>query len=346
MKASWVCLFLFSILIPTLAAEYEVDGKIEQTIYNRDGSVAILQKSQFTVFVRDCAWLIRTTQNDTNGRPVTARETACVNGAEIYEVAGRSDAGNTRAGRGSPSANLATVVSNNVPVGRNNGYFVSHLWMMFASGCYFASLTNDLITPVYDVNASVDVNPNYKLKAKWGLTDGPGSLPLNVIFTNDIVGSPIIATYTATGVTNAGAINIPSGFVFEHRINFTAGFLPGPFLPGKKYPEYGIRKRAVATVTAVRPHCSRSDLTPTAKGKTMVLDQRPLQEPGSKASPTNLTYYVVQDGVQRLPYAKAKKDYVVRKTPPKPVSRGIIFVVLFLPTALFLSYLLLNRKKG
>jgi hypothetical protein len=77
-RASWL-----------FAGEYEVDGQLEQTIYNFDGSVATFHKSQFTVFVRDCAWLVRTTQSNTNGKPVAASETACVNGKEIYDVSGR-----------------------------------------------------------------------------------------------------------------------------------------------------------------------------------------------------------------------------------------------------------------
>jgi hypothetical protein len=236
-------------------------------------------------------------------------------------------------------------VSNNVPVGETDGYYVCHLWLMYASGCYFTSLTTNRLTPVYDSNASADVEPDLKRKAKWELIDGPGSLPKSVVYSNDY-GDAVDATYTATGMTNAGTIKMPSGFVFERRIRRGAGFAPGPIAPDKKSSEYGIRKRAVATVTAVRPYCSRSDLTPTAKGKTMVLDRRPLQEPGSKASPTNLTYYVVQDGVQWLPFEKAKKAYVVPQAPQKHVSRGIVVVILLLPTALFASFWLLTRKRG
>lgn len=311
------CLLL-GIVVKVSAAEYEVDGQIEQTLYERDGSVATLQKSQFTVFVRDCSWLIRTTQNDTNGRPVTARETACVNGTEIFEVSGRADYGNTATGRRSPSLNTASIVSNNVPVGQRDGYFVCHIWQMFASGCYFQNRSNSWLTPAYDSNASVGVQPDLKRKAEWDLIDGPGSLPKSVVYYNGYGFNPVDATYTATGVTNAGTIKIPSGFVFEARTS--RNFLPGPIEPGGTIPDYGIRKRTVATVTAVRPACSRSDLTPIAKGKTMVIDQRPQQEPSPEVPATNVTYYIVQDGVQWLPIEKAKKAYVVPIAPPKPAQ--------------------------
>ena len=359
------CLLL-GLVMQISAAEYEVDGQLEQTIFKQDGGVSTFHKSQFTVFVKDCAWLIRTTESDTNGKPFSVRETACINGTEIYDVAGGADGRNTAAGGGSPSSGLALIFSNTVPVGRNYGYYVGHLWEMFASGCYFAGLTNDLITPVYDVNASVDVNPNKKLKAKWELTDGPGSLPLNVTYFRDSEGAPIDATYKATGVTNAGTIKIPSGFVFEERISFWEGYLRAPLQPGQKYSEYSILKRVVATVTAVRPYCTRKDLTPVATGKTIVIDQR-LEVPGSEASLKNLPYYVVQDGVRWLPLSDAKLAYVKPRvwsqaaqtppitvqvkpkptqTPPKKVSPAIIVVILLVPAAFVMVFWLLSRKRG
>jgi hypothetical protein len=346
MKASWACPILFSAVVTVSAAEYEVEGNIEQAIYKRDGSVATLQKSQFTVFVRDCSWLIRTTQNNTNGKPVAASETACVNGTEIFEVAGRTDNANTGAGQRSPPMNMASIVSNNIPVGQNAGYSVCHLWLMFASGCYFQNRSNKWLTPVYDSNASANVRPDLKREAEWDLIDGPESLPKRVVYYNHNFGRNIDAIYTATGLTNAGTTKIPNGFVFEYRMN--RNFLPGPIEPGQTFPSYGIYKRAVATVTAVRPYCSRKDLTPTAKGKTMVIDQRAWQDPASQVPVTVLKYYVVQDGVKWLPFAKAKEAYYVGGHPPpvKPVSRRIIFAMLLLPTVLFASFWLLTRKRA
>ena len=45
--------------------------------------------------------------------------------------------------------------SNNVPVGEADDDFLCHLWLMFASGCYFENLATNWLTPVYDINASV-----------------------------------------------------------------------------------------------------------------------------------------------------------------------------------------------
>ena len=85
---SWVwCVFFCLLLngvVTVSAAEYEVDGQIEQTLYNWDGSVQSVEQAKFTVFVRDCSWLIQTTYLDKDGKPFAIDETACTNGGLIY----------------------------------------------------------------------------------------------------------------------------------------------------------------------------------------------------------------------------------------------------------------------
>src|ERR1017187_9997778 len=70
----------------TSAAQYEVDGQIEQTLYKMDGSVQSEGKTPFTVFVNDASWLIQTTNLDVDGNPLTVVETASTNGGVIYSV--------------------------------------------------------------------------------------------------------------------------------------------------------------------------------------------------------------------------------------------------------------------
>src|SRR5438093_1159462 len=73
-----VCLLL-NTTFTALAGEYEVDGEIAQTLFKHDGSVQLVRRSTFTVFVRDCSWVIQTTDHDENGTPLISRETACTN---------------------------------------------------------------------------------------------------------------------------------------------------------------------------------------------------------------------------------------------------------------------------
>jgi hypothetical protein len=249
-----------------VAGEYQVDGEIVDTLYKQDGGIQLVQRSKFTVFVKDCSWLIQTTDHDEAGSPTIARETGCANGGEIYQVDGPVKKESLVGGMGEAGGwNFASVFSNTVPVGPGEGRVVGHLWMMFASGCYFANLSNNWVKPVYDLNALEDIRPDYMKEAAWKLLGGAGSLPSNVLFAD--------ARYVATGVTNAGNVLIPSGFVFEQRVNGDT-FKPVPLLPGDSVPAYHIRQQAVATVTAIRPVCSRDDLLPSAAGFTTVVDHR------------------------------------------------------------------------
>jgi hypothetical protein len=290
---------LLSAAVTASAAEYEVDGEIVQTIFWHDGNVQLVKRSAFTVFVKGPSWLIHTTDEDLNGEPLV-RETACANGAEIYEVEGHLTQDNAIANPRAPlDWNVASIVSNNVPVGQTDDYFVCHLWLMFASGCYFEHPATNWLTPVFDSNASVAVDPTLKREAKWELISGPGSLPLSVVY---LEGARLTnATYAATGVTNAGEIPMASGFVFEERVGY--GFGPGTILSGDSVPTYRIRKHAVATVTAVRPMCSRRELLPTAKGMTMVSDQRLAHA----TTPIECTTYIVRNGVRWVSVAEAKR---------------------------------------
>jgi hypothetical protein len=327
----WSLFFASSI---SSAAEYELDGHIEQKLYNGDGTVELLKKSEFAVFMRDCSWLIETTDLDQSGGRDIMRQTGCANGKEIYEVEGRLRKQNHNGVR---DWNMATIVSNNVPVGLNEGYSVGHLWQMFASGCYFASLSTNWLTPVYDVNASVMVDPSLKREAKWNLIDGPGSLPLSVVY---LEGGLTNATYVATGITNSGAIKVPNGFIFEIRIG--SGYAPGLVAAGGAAPAYRIRASAVATVTAVKPNCSRRDFMPGAEGRTVVTD---LRLTNLLVNTSNLPGYVVPEGVQWRPVAEARKSYITRQGKPTPPSRGVVFLVLLFPSAIFMFFLWAHRRK-
>ena len=143
------------------------------------------------------------------------------------------------------SYNVATIFSNSVPIQPSDDYFVGHLWLMFASGCYFGTVTNHIIIPAYDLAASVVINPNLRREANWNLIGQAGSLPTSVTYFRE--NGFTHATYYATGLTNAGVIQMANGFIFQLRTG--ASFVPGPVPEGSLIPAYGIRKHTEATVT-------------------------------------------------------------------------------------------------
>lgn len=342
---------LFGVVAKTSAAQYEVEGQIEQTIYNMDGSTHSQTKSWFTVHVNDCSWLIQETNVDADGQTLRLIETASTNGGLIYSVAvpiNQRSAAVGPFGGGSTTLMQANIYSNNVPVGVTDGDDISHLWMMFASGCHLKSPSTNLLTPVYDLNASACVNRSLKRWAKWDLISGPGSLPTNVTFFESGPESPVHATYVATGVTNAGDLKIPSGFTFEQRTAIL--FAPGPTYPGDPSPAYHIRKRAVATVIAVRPRCSLNTFMPQTTGRTYMIDMRLASVPNSDPRMN----YVFPDGVRWVSVAETKKLIAAvaaatvsgaRFSPQKPPPKKMVAVILLAPAVFVFCLWLLSRGK-
>ncbi len=82
-------------------------------------------------------------------------------------------------------------------------------------------------------------------------------------------------------------------------------------MPGDTTPAYHIRKRAVATVTAVRPYCSRRQFVPAAAGMTAVIDERLAGVPNSNPR----MFYLFRDGLRWVSVAEAKKFAEVATRP-------------------------------
>ena len=257
MKEGFLCIgllyFLLCITRRASATEYEVDGRIEQTEFNHDGTIRKHTASEFTVYVRDRSWLIHSTDFNPDGVPVYARETGCPNQTEVYEVAGKPNHGFVGFAQWSRDMNTASIVSNNLPIGSSADYYLGSVWLMFASGTYFSELKTNRLTPPYDLNASVLVNPDLKCEASWELASGPSSLPLRITYVDTTRFRKTNAIYEATGVTNVGDLQMASGFVFDQLIGGYGESLAGPFGTNPARPQFHIQTRAIATVTDVRP---------------------------------------------------------------------------------------------
>ena len=280
---------LGAVSIPSRASEYEVEGKIHQTIVKFDGTQEEFD-TQFKVFVRDCGWLIKMVDED---RSATGwrREVGSTNGWDIFEYSPRAQGLNRSwfqptqgSGTNRPwlpdtwesevaeykasshperkVPNNANITRGNVPVGVIDREVVGHIWLMYASQCYWSTLKSGLVTPLYDFNASAPGDPLFMMKApaKWELLDGAVSLPQEVSFPGGSAGTNVF--YRATGTMRVGSAIIPSGFVFEQRdvVYYSLGTRA--------------RKRIQGVVTAARPVCSLTNLLPVPEGFTLVIDWR------------------------------------------------------------------------
>jgi hypothetical protein len=161
---------------------------------------------------------------------------------------------------------FATIVSNNLPVGDTDSAVVGHLWLIFASQCYWPGVETDQLTPVYDWHASVAARgQGLKVTAGWDLLEGPRPLPRRVWYlghwgeTNGL--------YSITGTNSIGGMLIPTGFIFEQ-------FQIGALKDNSFVHEIVVAKRVVAEVTGTRPNCSKIELIPSPKSHAVVIDRR------------------------------------------------------------------------
>lgn len=327
------------------AAEYELEGTIQQTIFQSAGVPQMQLNGTFKVFVRDNEWLIQTIEDKqlSRSRQYLKREIGSTNGTEIVEIVVPLETVNSQTNKTSGGTAMAvpelkparkahfytaTVVSNAVPVGQLDGSVVGHLWLMLASGDYLSRLQTNVLTPVYDVTASAPGNPNLRLKADWSLVNGLASLPLKVTyFKNSVITG---AVYNATGVTNVNGKTFPTGFIFEQYAGGSRAW---------------VRKRAAAVVTAIRPECSLASLLPAITHKTVIIDRRLAQ---AVPSEKRLTYNVAP-GATLPTVGEAKQSNDEKRNPPKPspaVIAVIIGTTLFLPLLFFAVHFWKRQKKA
>jgi len=232
----------------SIGSEYEVKGKIVQTTFESNAHV-VNSTNDFTVFVRDCGWLIQTVASDAKGH-VLQREMGTTNGADIYDFHG----------------NVGLINGRGIPVELADQGVDGHLWMMFASQCYWSSVQTDLLTPVYSWQASVGANPEIKVKAGWDLLGGPGTLPREVRYYGDW--DETNGFYKVSGTKTIAGVQIPTGFTFEER--YIGGRVANSLVHGMY-----LRKRVEAVVTSVQPVCSRKNLLPVmGTGKKTIIDWR------------------------------------------------------------------------
>jgi hypothetical protein len=224
----------------------------------------------------------------------------------------------------------------NVPVGQMDDAVVGHLWLMFASQCYWPNLKTDHLTPVYDWHASIAAGGGkLSVKAEWDLLKGPESLPREVRDLGQW--DETNALYKASGVTLAGGTPIPNGFVFEerHAVQFKGMVL---------------RKRVDVDVTSVRPVCSVSNLLPSPQAMTMVIDRRvdqgaPTNRPPAYPNPVSGQWASLNEATKLAEARKITDSDALRhfQVQPSHHPRVVIVVVCCLMLGPLGAYFLWKR---
>ena len=351
--------FLFT--LQARAQEYEVEGIIQEHIIQL-GQSDWTTSATFKVYVRDCSWLIETMETNSSGGS-KQRRIGSMNGTEIFEITSYPKATPARSGTNSAAINHPVIrgadggliLSNTVPVGSMNDSIIPHLWVMFASQCFFkAQNPTNRLMPVYDVDYALVDRVDLRLETDWELMKGKISLPLKVVYYNDggfytmdtnkvlkfqSYGPPYKsgftdAIYAVTALTNFNGVTFPAGFTF------------GEYRPGGGPTRYQLqaRKTAEAVVTAFRPVCSRKDLLPAIQNETIVHDERLAHAVPKVASflynlPTGGNWLQMPEAKQRMQVMQANTQQ--RNIPT--ASRGVLITLLLLTLVVMACFLLKSK---
>jgi hypothetical protein len=244
------------------------------------------------VVVDGCQWLITSTNRDAQGEAHTVWVTGCTNGAEIFYATYYPMNATGHIG--------ALVESNAVPSGCEDGV-TKYLWLMLASGCYLDSRTNNLLPPVYEPILSVLFDKDLSYPAETERLPAPPRLPRLIQFLNDgfsrtrdpsntaTLRFPVSwpfqngftnAVFAASGVTNFGKLQIPTGFQFLE-------YAPSVGLDNR--PTLAVKRRMVVAVTRVSGSNITDSLLPPLTGLAVVQDRR---LPNPKGGVRMVTYSI------------------------------------------------------
>jgi len=236
----------------------------------------------FTLHVSDCKWLLRFTRDEgTNSANARDYEEASYDGENIYYLSNIRSAVERQRHKGKKlPSNIATgQIYKGEVFAMRIADEVGPIWLSYASGCYFATRSNEFVEPamVFD-GAGFHYGPprHLKVPARWKLTKDNPKFPISVNYLNEgIVNSPTgsvslpssyigftSAVYRVLSITNFNGLEIPDRTSLTlYRPHNTAEQLTS-------FVEYCVRLESVGF------HSVAKSFQPVLPGITVVADHR------------------------------------------------------------------------
>jgi hypothetical protein len=251
---------------------YKVTGSLDFKTYMM-GDVFEKCVYDFDLSADDCKWVLKAKVKDHYIRGVLQTNNfdyieAAFDGEQIYTVHSME----TLAGQGSNVSNVAvgTIGIGLVPVDADT--FIKDIWLGFASHCYFATLTNDWIYPLYiDRSTSQLINGDFQERSRRQLFVGASALPSAVVFIYEFNGKPRddgLDSETLKTRTNAV-------FTVDQFTNINSFAVP-THLTTKRFSPAGILSQAVEISAVISPFQKTEvqSFVPILPGKTSISDLR------------------------------------------------------------------------
>jgi hypothetical protein len=181
------CIFELSVQIAN-GIEFEIKGTASMTGFTPEGKLDGTQTLNFSLQVSNSLYKVRLTGFPENF--IDYRESA-YDGQNLYLI--DSLAGSIAAAKAAGKrvgANTATgwIYKDQHVVLDIIGSQMGPIWLMFASGEYFKSLTNNLVEPAVVLGLyvpSISVTRQIRPRASWRLQENPPYFPVEVSYFDD-----------------------------------------------------------------------------------------------------------------------------------------------------------------
>ncbi len=182
------CLFLLTLSVLTSRtcaseSEFVAEGVINYQVLSFDGSVLVEQDDFITVSVRDCDWHIKKIParflKKGQEQPLAEYGIASSDTTNFYQLASFKRIVSTEPQK--REAFAARIGPGGVPFGLSDPKYII-LWYAFGSGCYFSTLTSNLVNPPTILKSEEMYAQDFRVRGHWELESRPPFLPKFIAF--------------------------------------------------------------------------------------------------------------------------------------------------------------------
>jgi len=226
----------------------------------------------FQFSVSDCQWFLHAKIRESRMGGILQTNNfdyieAGFDGRQVYSVTSLETFAKNHPNPQAHNVAVGDLSEGSVPVDLNP--FINDLWLGFGSSCYFASLTNSWLYPVYLTReAAKTVNGRFAVKGFWNLLPGEKSLPSSVVFTFEFEGKVSKQNYE-TWMKHTNAV-----FAVEQYTNVDGFVTPTEFMVNLYNQDGSLLRESRVSASVSKKTSREASFIPKLPGKTPISDQR------------------------------------------------------------------------
>jgi hypothetical protein len=269
-----LCVFVIALcggFYSVAGQDYEAVGTLESRSY-LGTNIFAEYIYDFHFSVSDCQWFLHAKIRESQMGGILQTNNfdyieAGFDGRQIYSVTSLETFAKNHPNSQAKNVAVGDLIEGNVPVDLDP--FINDLWLGFGSSCYFASLTNSWLYPVYLTReAAKTVNGRFAVKGYWNLLPGEKSLPSSVVFTFEFEGKASKPNYE-TWMKHTNAM-----FAVEQYTNVDGFVTPTEFMVNLYNQDGSLLRESRVSASVSKKSSREASFIPKLPGKTPISDQR------------------------------------------------------------------------